>query len=145
MKKIILILLVVLFSACNEKVETTQNESVVDKEEQSLETYSKNSMEPIPNANDILHKLGLDMNGEKISIDMNKTTEFIQRMEIEMHGKADEIERKIEQADFNFTKDFGIELEGERVAIDLNKTRDMLRQLNILMKDILLDVNHTVH
>ncbi len=62
-----------------------------------------------------------------------------------MYSCADEIEHKIENADINFTKGLGIEIGDDRVDIDLNKTRNMLQQINILMKDILLDVNSTIH
>ena len=92
-----------------------------------------------------LKELGFEINGEKMTIDMNKTTEFMKKMEIEMHSRADEIEHKIEKADINFTQGLGIEIGEDRVAIDLNKTRNMLQQINILMKDILLDVNATLH
>jgi len=140
MKKTICVGFLLLFTACNDKVENGSSElkkESMEKIENKLPSNVKNE--------DILHQLGFDIDGEKITIDMNRTDAFIKKMEIKMHGKADEIERKIEQADINFTEGFGIELEGERVAIDLNKTKDMLQQINILMKDILLDVNHTVH
>ena len=29
--------------------------------------------------------------------------------------------------------------------VDLHRTKEMLQQINILMKDILLDINSTVH
>jgi len=140
MKKTIFISFLLLFAACDEKIEKTSTEL----KEKSGEKIEKKTLSERKNK-DILHQLGFDIDGEKITIDMNKTDAFIKRMEIEMHSKADEIERKIEQADINFTRGLGIELEGDRVAIDLNKTKDMLQQINILMKDILLDVNSTVH
>ena len=62
-----------------------------------------------------------------------------------MHGKADELQHKIEKADINFTRDIGISFGEEKVAIDLNKTRKMFQQINILMKEVLLDANSSKH
>ena len=140
MNKKLLLTTLLLFTACEQQVDGS---STATKSENNL---SKIQQEKInhPN-NDILKQLGFDVNGEKVTVDINKTAKFIKQMEIEMHSRADEIEHKIEKADINFTKGLGIELNGDKVAIDLNKTKDMLQQINILMKNILLDVNHTTH
>jgi hypothetical protein len=99
----------------------------------------------VKTAHDLLKDMGFDFNGEKVFIDMNKTTNFFEKMEIEMHGRAEEIERKIEQADINFTKGVGIDIRENRIGIDLNQTRNMLQQLNSLVKDIVLDINNTMN
>ena len=93
------------------------------------------------NVTNILAQLGFDIENQKISIDINKTTSFFKKMEIEMHGKADELHQKIEKADINFTRDIGIDFSDEKLAIDLNKTKKMFQQINILMKEVLLDKN----
>ena len=90
---------------------------------------------------DFLKELGLDIKNEKISFDINKTTNFFKKMEIEMHGKADAIQHKMQKADMNFTRDIGIDFSDEKIEIDLNKTRKMFQQINILMKEVLLDKN----
>lgn len=91
--------------------------------------------------NDLLYQLGFDFKDDKIVIDINKTSNFFEKIELQMENKAKEIEQKIENADINITKGMGIELEGEQIGIDLNQTRNMLQQINILMKDIFLDIN----
>jgi len=140
MKKILFLVLLFALVACDDKKESINSNNKMDKEAEKISKPNIKNEEK-----DILNQLGFNIEGEKITIDINKTAEFMQKMEIEMHGKADEIERKIEHADINFTKGFGIELDGDKVAIDLNKTKDMLQQINILMKDILLDKNCTIH
>jgi len=129
MKKLVLVSLFfpLLYLGCGETV--IKNE----KSDVNVTTLSTDR--------DLLNQLGLEMQNEKISIDMNKTAKFIQQMEIEMHGKADEIQRKTEKADINFTRDIGITLGDEKVEIDLNKTKKMFQQINILMKEVLLDEN----
>ena len=140
MKKELFLLILLLFTACDQKTEhSNQTSTTNEKKELTKKETSEVKQD------EFLKELGFEVNGEKITIDMNKTTEFMKKIEIEMHSRADEIEHKIEKADINFTKGLGIEVNGDRVAIDLNKTKDMLQQINILMKDILLDVNGTVH
>ena len=141
MKKILFLVVLLLMTACNEKVEEQKSQNV-ESEMNKHETVN-GSVEL--KEKDLLRQLGLELNGEKITIDMNQTDHFIKQMEIKMQGRAEEIEKKIEQADINFTQGFGIEIEGNKIAFDLNKTKDMLQQINILMKDILLDVNRSVH
>lgn len=103
-------------------------------------TTEKRSVEE-SQQNEILEKLGINIEEKRISLDMNKTADFLKQMEIEMHGRADEIQHKIEKADINFTRDMGIILSDEKVEIDLNKTKKMFQEINILMKEVLLDTN----
>ena len=140
MNKIIGLSFLLLFTACNEK-EQNEQKTVPEQKTEVISTDNPS----VVKKGDILEQLGFTMNGEKVTIDINKTNDFFKQMEIQMHGKADEIERKIENADLNFSKDFGISLSEEHISIDLNKTKDMLQHINILMKDILLDANHTIH
>ena len=90
---------------------------------------------------DLLKELGIELEHQKVSIDFNKTSNFMKKMEIEMHGKADVIQHKIEKADINFTRDMGINISDEKFEIDLNKTKNMFQQINILMKEVLLEEN----
>jgi hypothetical protein len=135
--------LLILFSACGENAiesekkpfeELSKEGKIVQKEDKTAKT-----------TDDLLKNMGFDFNGEKVLIDMNKTSHFFEKIEIEMHGKAQEIERKITNAEINFTKGIGIELTDDKIGIDLNKTRNMLQEINILVKDIVLDINNTIH
>ncbi len=93
------------------------------------------------NQRELLKELGVNIQNEKISFDFNQTTKFLKKMEIEMHGKADEIERKIKKVDINISRDMGISFANEKIEIDLNKTKKMFQEINILMKEVLLDKN----
>ena len=140
MKKRLFLGLLLLFSGCEQGIEGSNGDSSTNEKKELIKKEASEVKQ-----DKFLKELGFEVNGEKITIDVNKTTEFMKKMEIEMHSRADEIEHKIEKADINFTKDFGIEIDDDRVAIDLNKTRNMLQEINILMKDILLDINSTIH
>ncbi|CAA6807484.1 MAG: Unknown protein [uncultured Sulfurovum sp.] len=133
--KLIVLVFPLLYIGCGES-ENNHHETSVESSPTNEVAVSKESKEQL-----LLKELGFDFQNQKISIDINKTTNFLKKMEIEMHGKADEIQHKIEKADINFTRDIGLMLEGEKVSIDLNKTKKMFQEINILMKEVLLDKN----
>ena len=134
-QRIIFFILFLLFTGCNEK------------EESQVLVVEKNLTKEleVPKEKDLLSELGFDFKEDKIIIDINKTSNFFSQIETQMEAKAKEIESKITNMDFNISKDMGIELEGDQIGIDLNKTQNMLQQINVLMKDIFLDINSTVH
>ena len=135
MKKELFLLILLLFTACEQRTEGSNQLSTTNEKKEVLEIKQDK----------FLKDIGFEVNGEKITIDINRTTEFMKNIENQMQSRANEIEHKIEEADINFTKGLGIEIGDDRVEIDLNKTRNMLQQINILMKDILLDVNGSIH
>jgi len=130
--------LLIFFTACGDIAIESNNKEI--KEEKKVEIPTDKEFEV---SSDLLKNMGFDLREESLSIDINKTNNFFKQLEIEMHGKVDEIERKIENAEINFTKGIGVEISENKIGIDLNKTRNMLQEINIFMKDILLDDNNT--
>ncbi|CAA6808259.1 MAG: Unknown protein [uncultured Sulfurovum sp.] len=133
--KFFLLFLPLLFIGCGNS-EIQSSEKVASHTQQSDKNVINSDKEK-----EFLNELGFNFDNEKISFDINKTNNFFKKMQIEMHGKADEIQHKIEKADINFTRDIGLTLKNEKVSIDLNKTRKMFQEINILMKEVLLDNN----
>jgi len=112
-------------------------------ESEQIEVQPQKNVTELDESNEILKKLGVNIEDTRISLDINKTADFLKQMEIEMHGRADEIQHKIEKADINFTRDMGIVLSNEKVEIDLNQTKKMFQEINILMKEVLLETNRS--
>ena len=135
--------LLIFFTACENELINSKTETIENNKKVEALTPKETLKAKTPN--DLLKEMGLDLSESKISIDINKTNNFFEQLEIEMHGKVKKIEKQIENAEINFTKNIGIEVSKDKIGIDLNKTRNMLQEINILMKDILLDVNHTVN
>ncbi len=134
-RSIITLTFLLLYTGCGEYEEKSTKLSKNDNNNSDINVTNPLATE------DILIELGLDIKNQKISMDFNKTTKFLKKMEIEMHGRADALEQKIEKADINFTRDIGISFTDEKVEIDFNKTKKMFQRINILMKDVLLDKN----
>ena len=144
MKKenVVLLILLLMFTACNEQEEST---GAVTKVEKELTKEQKTKKVEAIKEKDLLQELGFEFNDDKIIIDINKTSNFFTKIEAEMTAKANEIESKIDNADINITKGMGIEIEGNQIGIDLNKTQNMFQQINVLMKNIFLDINSSKH
>ena len=138
-RELFLVILLLVFTSCGQQ--GTYSSQTTTNEKKAL---TKNETSEVKEEK-LLKELGFEVDGQKVTIDMNKTAEFMKQIEIEMHSRADKIEHKIKNAEINLTQNLGLEIGEDRVAIDLNKTKDMLQQINILMKDILLDINGTVH
>lgn len=136
MKKahLLLFILLLLFSACDEKKASAERVKEVAQEQKVKKVEE-------PKEKDLLQKLGIEINDQKIVIDLNKSSTFLNNIEKEMTAKANEIESKIDNADINMTEGMGIVVEGDTIGIDLNKTKNMFEEINVLMKDILLDNN----
>lgn len=113
----------------------------MNMESDSELNVTKKDAQKIEQQKDLLKELGFEIEEKKVTIDFNKTANFMKKMEIEMHGKADEIQHKIEKADINFSRDMGINISDDKFEIDLNKTKNMFHQIDILMKEVLLEGN----
>jgi hypothetical protein len=135
--------LLILFTGCENELAIFKTQKV--EEEKKVDSLISKEHEKPKTSNDLLKEMGFDLSEERVAVDINKTSHFFEQLEIEMHGKINEIEKKIENAEINFTKGIGIEVTDNKIGVDLNKTRNMLQEINILMKDILLDSNHTIH
>ena len=135
--------LLIFFTACGD--EAINSEIKEFKGDKNAEVLTPKEPDEYKGVDDLLKKMGLDLSEKKIAIDINKTNNFFEQLEIEMHGKVEKIEKQIENAEINFTKGIGIEITEDKIGIDLNKTRNMLQEINILMKNIILDTNHTIN
>ena len=133
--KLIVLFLPLLYIGCDSSDNKSLKENVIMTPNDEVKVIKESTSQ------DLLQELGFNFQNQKLSIDINKTTNFMKQLEIEMHGKADELQHKIEKADINFTRDIGLTFGNEKVEIDLNKTRKMFQQINILMKEVLLDKN----
>jgi len=129
--------LLFLLIGCDAKDE----QKVLAVEKNITKTLKEIEKERLPKEKDLLNDLGFEFKDDKIIIDINKTSNFFEKIESEMKTKAKEIESKIVNTEINITKDMGIKVEGNQIGIDLNKTKNMLQQINVLMKDIFLDIN----
>jgi hypothetical protein len=93
----------------------------------------------------VLQEMGFEFKDKKIIIDFNKTNNFFLSIGEKLDEKAKNIEKKIENADINITRDAGVVVTDERVSIDLNSTKNLLNDISKLFEGIILDINRTIN
>ena len=131
-KNIYLFSLLLFFTSCEDSVVT--KESV---KEQNIST-------PHQRKKSVFEEMGIEFNGDKLIIDINKTNNFFGTLDkrIEKEIKK-EIEQKIDKIDINISRDVGINIEEEEINIDLNKTKNMLDNISHIFESILFESNST--
>ena len=92
---------------------------------------------------ELLHRLGLYVDNNRIVIDLNQTNRFFKDLEAEVHQKQVSLEHAIDE--INITKEAGILVEQGKVAVDLNRTKNLLDNISHIFKTILFDQNSTQH
>jgi len=90
---------------------------------------------------DILEKMGLHFEDEKIVIDLNQTNHFFEGLEKKANQKAQSLERALDE--INISKEAGVLVQKSKVAIDLNKTKNLLDNISHIFENILFDANRT--
>ena len=117
-------LLLLFFTSCDDTV-------VV--EEQNISTSSKVEK-------GVLEEMGIEFNGDKLIIDINKTDNFFGTLDKRIEKK---VEQKIKKIDINISRDIGISVDDEEINIDLNKTKNMLDNISHIFESILFELNST--
>lgn len=112
--------------AKNIQVEKTQKEVIQKQtlpEEKQHPTQEENHS--IEHKNAQLSQMGIHMEKDTITIDTNKTKEFLndlsKKLDVQMKKISDDLEKGIIE-----TKDAGVEINEKHIHIDLNKTQNML-------------------
>jgi hypothetical protein len=135
-KTILIYVLLFIFSACSDTDKSPIKEEV--KEKTTIE--KKQTIEET-----LLQEMGFAFKDEKIIIDFNKTNNFFLNMEKKLDEKANEIEKKIQNADINLTRDSGVVVTDDKFSIDLNSSKHLLNDISELFEEIILDINRTIN
>jgi cell division protein ZapA (FtsZ GTPase activity inhibitor) len=114
----------------------------IDENKQPLILKRDKDIDDAKKEKKILNKIGISANGQKITIDINKTKSFLDSITKIIDKKAKKIENKTKNLD---SKDLGIEIDNDKVEIDLKKSKkflnDFSKELNGMVKDIDKEIN----
>jgi len=81
----------------------------------------------------LLSELGLYFEQDKITIDINKTGQFLESLE-----------DKIVNMDLNITRDVGVIVSDDEVSVDLNKTKNLLDNISSFFETVINDINRSI-
>jgi len=133
MKHLLLSLIVLLsFTACQDKKNDAKAQAIHDakiaaqaKAEILAEIKAKQKSEEAKKKNAKLNNMGIAVNHGTITIDTNKTKDFLQQLKQKMQRQMQKISNDLQKGIID-AKEEGIQVNNGHINIDLNKTRNLL-------------------
>jgi histidinol dehydrogenase len=77
----------------------------------------------------IFSKLGININSDKIDIDLGKTKNFFDALRENLQKKSEKIEEEINNGSVDLGEKAGIKVDDQHINIDLAKTKDFINDL----------------
>ncbi|MEJ2528104.1 MAG: hypothetical protein P8Y49_08530 [Sulfurovaceae bacterium] len=106
-----------------------------DKKEEKKEATVEKNGEDSFDRETVLSNMGIDIKGDKITIDSNKTKVFLEELGERIDQEINATQKEIEEGNFTSEK-MGIEITKEKVSIDLNQTKNFLQNIIDLMESL---------
>jgi len=96
------------------------------------------------NNEDLFQKIGVDINNEKINIDLTKTKNFFSALQNTLQEKAQTIQKDISEGKIDLEENIGIKVDNEHINIDLNKTKRFIEDLGKKIENFLGEIDKAV-
>jgi uncharacterized protein (UPF0333 family) len=130
------IILIILFNGCESQ---SEHDARIAKEaraallaelknQQQAEARAKEAREQ----NSTLFRIGISQEGEKITIDINKTQHFFKNLSKKITKQMDQFSREMEK---------GIEIDEHHITIDINKTGNFLDKWHQKMQNFANEID----
>jgi hypothetical protein len=78
---------------------------------------------------DLFSRLGIDLEDDKINIDLGKTKGFFDALQSMLTSKAKKIQSDLASGSVDLGENVGIKVDDEQINIDLNKTKNFIDDL----------------
>lgn len=93
---------------------------------------------------DLFSKLGIDLNNNKINIDINQTKNFFNTLKQTFEHTAQNIQKDISEGKVDMANNVGIKIDKENINIDLEKTKSFVEDLGKKIEDFLGEIDKAV-
>jgi histidinol dehydrogenase len=93
---------------------------------------------------DLLDRLGIELGGEKIQIDLGKTKGFFDALQTLLKTKARKLQDDIAEGSVDLGENVGIKVDNERIDIDLTKTKSFIEQLGNTVETLVKEIDGAV-
>lgn len=134
---LLIILLTLTFTACEDKEKAKQHDAAVaQKAREDLLAELKAKEEEKSHSS----LLGIKTNNGVITIDMNKTKSYLNELNAQMTVKVKKIQDDLNKGVID-AKEAGIEMRNEHLSIDLNKTQNAFQTWILQMQELAKEVN----
>ncbi len=132
MQHLLITLLVLLsLTACEDKEQQAKDQAIHDAQvaqqaRAELLAQIAAEKEAQKKENTKLNMIGISMNNDTITIDTNKTKDFLNDLNQKMHDQIQKMSDDMEKGIIE-SKEAGIDINEKHIHIDLNKTQNLLQ------------------
>ena len=93
---------------------------------------------------DLFSKLGIDLNDDKINIDLGKTKSFFDALQSTLASKAEKLQDDIANGSVDLGENVGIQVDNQKINIDLSKTKSFIDDLGKKIEGFVGEIDRTV-
>ena len=94
--------------------------------------------------NDLFQKIGVDINHDKINIDLGKTKAFFESLQSMLKDKAENLQQDVAEGKIDLGEQVGIKIDNEHINIDLEKTKNFMADLGKRFENFLGEIDKAV-
>jgi len=93
----------------------------------------------------ILSLLGINIENEKIDIDLKQTKNFFENLQKTLEQKSKDINESIKEGKVDLSDTVGIKVDDEHISLDLNKTKSFFENLTQKLNNFVQDLDKSVN
>lgn len=94
--------------------------------------------------NTLFSKLGIDVDNDKIHIDVNQTKDFFSTLQKQLESSAQKIQENISEGKVDLGDKVGIKIDKENIDIDLGKTKNFIEDFGKKVEGFLHELEGAV-
>jgi len=92
---------------------------------------------------DLFSKLGIDIDDNKINIDINQTKDFFNTLKKTFEAAARNIQKNISEGKADMAENVGIKIDKENINIDLEKTKSFIEDFGKKIENFIAEIDKT--
>ena len=93
----------------------------------------------------ILSLLGINIENEKIDIDLKQTKNFFENLQKTLEQKSKDINESIKEGKVDLSDTVGIKVDDEHISLDLNKTKSFFENFLQKVEQIAQDIEKSIN
>ena len=94
---------------------------------------------------DLFKKIGIDIDQDKIEIDLGRTKAFFSSLQHKLQQKAEAVQQDLTEGKLDMEEKVGIKVDNEHINIDLAKTKSFIESLGRQIEGFVSELDNTVN
>jgi len=90
-----------------------------------------------------LSKIGIDIEDEKIAIDLEKTKDFFTNIQQHIENTAQNIGEGIKDGSLDMSENIGVTLDDKKIEIDMKQTKNFMESIGFKIEHFLDSLEHS--